>query len=141
MTDARFRTREDRRVNARALIAVLDEVFAAKDWAAWRSILEKSGIAFSAVGTLDDIPHDAQMRASEALVPIDDPRAGAPLTVASPIRIEGQEKVPPTLAPDIGEHTVAVLREAGFAEPEIERLLRAGAIVQAGAGPTSAPGS
>ena len=141
VTDARFRTREDRRDNARALIDVLDEVFAARDWAEWRSVLEKSGIAYSAVGTLDDIPHDAQMRASGALVPIVDPRAGAALTVSSPIRIEGQEKVPPTLAPDIGEHTVAVLREAGFAESEIEGLLRSGAVVQASARPTSAPGS
>ncbi len=67
---------------------------------------------------------------SGALVPIDDPRAGASLTVSSPISIEGQEKVPPTLAPAIGQHTVEVLRTAGFGEVEIERLLRAGVIAQ-----------
>ena len=70
--------------------------------------------------------------ASGALVPIEDPRAGASLTVGSPIQIGGQDKVPPTLAPEIGEHTVEVLRAAGVPGEEIERLLRAGVIVQAG---------
>ncbi len=91
----------------RALIAILDAVFAARDWAEWRRVLESAGIAFGVVGTLDDIPHDAQMRDSGALVPFDDPRGGATLTVSSPVWMEGQDKVPPTLAPEIGEHSVA----------------------------------
>jgi formyl-CoA transferase len=133
VTDPRFAETPNRRKHARALTAILDEHFGTKDWVDWYPILEKTGVAFGVVGTLDDIPHDAQMRASGALVPIDDPRAGASLTVASPLQIDGQEKVPPTLAPSIGQHTVEVLRAAGIAEGEIERLLRAGVIVQAGA--------
>jgi formyl-CoA transferase len=130
ITDPRFATVATRRTNVRALVAILDEVFATKDWPEWRRILETSGIVFGVVATLDDILTDEQMVKSGALVPIDDPRAGAALTVSSPIAIEGQEKVPPTLAPAIGQHTVEVLRAAGFAEAEIERLLRAGVIAQ-----------
>jgi formyl-CoA transferase len=133
VTDPRFAETPNRRKHARALTAILDEHFGTKDWVDWYPILEKTGVAFGVVGTLDDIPHDAQMRASGALVPIDDPRAGASLTVASPLQIDGQEKVPPTLAPSIGQHTVEVLRAAGITEGEIERLLRAGVIVQADA--------
>ena len=129
--DPRFATPPARRANVRALIAILDAVFAGRDWAEWRRVLEASGIAFGVVGTVDDIPHDAQMQASGALVPLDDPRAGAALTVSSPLQIEGQEKMPATMAPEIGEHTVEVLREADVDEAEIERLLRAGVIVQA----------
>jgi formyl-CoA transferase len=130
VNDPRFATVELRRANASALIAVLDEVFAKKDWAEWRAILERSGIAFGVVGTLDDIPGDRQMRESGALVPFEDPRAGASLTVSSPIRIAGHEKAAPAMAPGVGEHTIEVLREAGFAEAEIERLLRAGVVAQ-----------
>ena len=132
LTDPRFAETLDRRTNARALTVILDAHFATQDWAAWSPILEKTGVAFGLVATLDDIPHDVQMRASGALVPIDDPRAGASLTVASPFQIAGQEKVPPGMAPEIGEHTVEVLRAAGIEEAEIQRLLRAGVIVQAG---------
>jgi crotonobetainyl-CoA:carnitine CoA-transferase CaiB-like acyl-CoA transferase len=128
--DPRFATQPARRENVRALIAVLDEVFARRDWAEWGPILEATGIAFGVVGTLDDVLHDTQMRASGALVPIDDPRAGATLTVGSPIGIAGESKVAPRVPPAIGEHTVEVLREAGFDEAEITRLLASGAIVQ-----------
>ncbi len=130
-TDPRFAETAHRRQNARALTAVLDDVFAARDWDEWRHLLETTGVAFGVVGTLDDIPHDEQMRASGALVPMDDPRAGAAFTVSSPIQIDGQQKVPATFAPEIGEHTVEVLRTAGVAEAEIQRLLAAGVIVQA----------
>ena len=129
--DPRFATPPARRDNVRALIAILDAVFAERDWAEWRRLLEAAGIAFGVVGTLDEIPHDPQMRASGALVPLEDPRAGATLTVSSPLHIHGQAKVPAAMAPELGEHTVEVLREAGLDQAEIDRLLRAGVVVQA----------
>jgi crotonobetainyl-CoA:carnitine CoA-transferase CaiB-like acyl-CoA transferase len=130
-TDARFAETQSRRTNARALTLILDAHFATKDWAAWYPILEKTGVAFGVVATLDDIPHDEQMRASGALVPIEDPRAGAAYTVSSPLQVAGQEKIPATFAPEIGEHTVEILKSAGVADAEIERLLATGVIVQA----------
>ena len=129
-SDPRFATIEARRAHARELIALLDDVFARKEWAEWRAILEQSGIAFGVVGTLDDIPGDPQMRESGALVPIEDARAGAALTVSSPFEMDGQDKAKATMAPGVGEHTTEVLREAGFSSAEIERLLQIGAVTQ-----------
>ena len=126
--DARFATTAGRRAHAAALTARLDEVFAQKELADWRRILDAHGIVFGVVGTLDDIPHDRQMMDIGALVPFADGALGGALTVSSPLVIEGQPKSPPRPAPVLGEHTVTVLREAGFAEDHIARLLKDGVV-------------
>lgn len=124
--DRRFATTPARRANAPALVAALDAVFGARPWGEWQAVLTAHTLTFGVVGTVDDARCDRQMAASGALVPIDDPRAGAPFGVASPLWIEGVPKVPPRMPPDLGEHTIEVLREVGYADAEIEALLASG---------------
>jgi crotonobetainyl-CoA:carnitine CoA-transferase CaiB-like acyl-CoA transferase len=126
--DARFATPEARAAHAAELIVLLDGVFARHDRQYWQSLLRENGFTFGVVATMDDVLADRQLRDSGALKPMPDPRAGATHIVDSPIWMEGVEKTPPVLPPTLGQHTVEVLRGAGYDDDEIDRLKESGAI-------------
>jgi formyl-CoA transferase len=123
--DPRFADPDARRANHVALIGILDERFAQRELAEWRERLDAAGVTFGVVGTLEDLLDDEQARASGALVPFED----APgLTVSSPLAIAGVDKRAPRVAPALGEHGPAILREAGFDDDDIARLRGLGVI-------------
>ena len=123
--DPRFASPAARKANARALVDVLDAEFAKRDLADWRTILDGVGVTFGIVATIDETLHDQQMRDSGALVPFAD---GAHLTVSSPFHIDGVDKIPPQRAPALGQHSDAVLREAGYSPDAIGRLRHLGVL-------------
>jgi crotonobetainyl-CoA:carnitine CoA-transferase CaiB-like acyl-CoA transferase len=125
--DPRFTTEEDRVANAHALIAAVGEIFMTQDQAHWRRVLDEAGLVFSVVAAPDDIRTDRQARAAGAVVPFAD---GEMETVSSPLWIAGQVKPLSRHAPEVGEHSVAILRDAGFAETDIQHLRQSGVISQ-----------
>src|SRR3546814_12990820 len=75
--DPRFATKPLRIENARVLVAEFDRTFATRDYAWWRSRLDENGVTFGSVTKLEDIETDAQMLATEVLVPLNDPASAA----------------------------------------------------------------
>ncbi len=126
--DARFATAEARAENTKALIGVLDKLFASRDREFWRELLNDMGITFGEVQSIGDVAQDRQMLESGALRKVEDPNVGASLTVDSPVWMEGAAKTPVKPAPKLGEHTVEVLRAAGYDDAEIDQLREADAI-------------
>jgi crotonobetainyl-CoA:carnitine CoA-transferase CaiB-like acyl-CoA transferase len=125
IADPRFATKRDRHARSIELIGIFDQIFAAKDLAEWRGILDGNGLVFGVVGILDDIPSDRQMLENDVLVPFE---GDTMLTINSPIWIDGSNKQQPRHPPAIGQHSDEVLREAGFDDAEIQRLRTSGAV-------------
>jgi len=123
--DERFATRPDRHARSLELIRIFDEIFATRELAEWRTILDGNGLVFGVVAILDDIPHDRQMIANDVLVPLENDTM---LTINSPIWVDGSKKVKPRRAPAIGEHSDEILREAGYDEASIRNLRASGAV-------------
>jgi len=126
--DSRFADAASRLEHAAELFDILETIFASRPWAEWKPVLEKAGLTFGPIGLISDLEHDEQATASGALVPHADPSVGAKLTVASPLWLDGHEKVQPQTPPGLGEHSEAILRESGYGEEEIRRMIDTGVV-------------
>src|SRR6202045_205012 len=124
ITDPRFATKPGRHARSLELIKLFDEIFASKDLAEWRNILDGNGLVFGVVGILDDIPNDQQMIDNDVLVPFE---GDTMLTINSPIWVDGDRKVQPRRPPGIGAHRDEILRAAGYDEATIRQLRASGA--------------
>jgi crotonobetainyl-CoA:carnitine CoA-transferase CaiB-like acyl-CoA transferase len=125
--DPRFATLAQRRTHAAELTEQLDGVFVQRDSLAWQALFEAAGHTVGLVARTADVVTDEQMRVCGALVEADG-IPGAGLTVDSPFRIDGETKTRPQPAPAIGQHSDAVLRDAGFDAEQIARLRHAGVV-------------
>jgi formyl-CoA transferase len=125
IADDRFATKAGRHARSLELIRIFDEVFATRDLAEWRKILDGNGLVFGVVGILDDIPDDQQMLDNEVLVPFENDTM---LTINSPIWVDGARKAPPRKPPGIGEHSDEILRRAGYDDAAISTLRTSGAL-------------
>lgn len=123
--DPRFASTAARRANARALMDIFDAIFAADTLGHWRRTLDAAGITFGLIGTTEEIAGDEQALAVGALTPLGH---DGMLTVASPFTVEGSPQVPPRRAPDVGEHSSEILRDAGYSAAEIAALKHSGAV-------------
>ncbi|HUO12160.1 MAG TPA: CoA transferase [Caulobacteraceae bacterium] len=120
LSDPRFATPLERFANSHLLVAELDEIFGGDVWETWKERLIASNLAFGIVAEVMDHVSDPQAEANGFLPEFLD---GFGLrTVDSPFYLAGVEKVPPRMAPGIGQHTHALLTEVGLSEAEIEAL-------------------
>jgi formyl-CoA transferase/CoA:oxalate CoA-transferase len=127
-TDPRFASRADRRGNRAELTARLASVFRERTVADWMARLEAHDVLCAPVNRYADLPHDPQVVATRLIVEQQHPRAGRFRTLDTPIRFDRTPGGIRTPAPALGEHTEAVLAEAGLTPAEVAALREAGVI-------------
>jgi len=121
--DERFRTPALRHANAISLVEIIDEIVASKSMAEWDRIFRCHSITWSPVQSNQEASQDRQMEANgvfDEIIP-------GTRTVSSPFLVEGVKKVKPRMAPQVGEHTLEILRSLGYSETEIANMLKRGA--------------
>ena len=126
--DHRFVDPEARAQNHRALIDILDKVFAEMTWDEWDEKIHEYDLIACKVNRLDDLSSDEQVLANGYVVKRDHPELGEFWYVPTPIAYEKTPISFRSVAPQIGEHTDEILSEIGYSPDEIRELRVAQAV-------------
>ena len=122
--DVRFKTSADRNANRAILTKALTEAFAKLDGVAVTLALLKAGVPAGTLNTIGEVLEDPQTAARDMLVERNGYRG-----VASPVKMSRTKASTRHTPPDFGADNRAVLREAGYDEAAIDRLVALGAVV------------
>lgn len=128
--DARFKLNRDRIDNRDTLVALIVEALAPQSADHWLAAIEAVGVPVGPVNDLAQAFADPQVAARGLLVEVDHPVAGRIPTVAQPMKFSKTAPEYRSAPPLIGQHSRAVLADAGFTAEEIVTLEASGVVSQ-----------
>ncbi|MEO6652487.1 MAG: CoA transferase [Ilumatobacteraceae bacterium] len=108
------------------IVDVIDMALSVRSRDEWGPVFDERGLIWGPVLGLHEVTKDAQAEAIGLFPTITHPQLGAYRTVRAPMRIRDVDTAPRRSAPGVGEHTLAILAEAGFDDDEIGRMVDGG---------------
>jgi crotonobetainyl-CoA:carnitine CoA-transferase CaiB-like acyl-CoA transferase len=119
-----FVNNTQRMKNLQSMKARLNEAFAADTQQGWTKKLVEAGIPAGPIYTVDQVFRDPHVQSQGFVEEVLHRTIGNLQLVANPVKRKGGWKEEQNTAPPVlGEHTIEILKEAGFAAPQIEDLL------------------
>ncbi len=126
--DERFASGWLRRVNYGELRPRLESALAQRTTAEWVELLGPAGIAVGPVQNVAQVAADPQLSFRGMFIEAESPSAGPVAFTNTPVKHSRTPGGVHTGAPELGEHTDAILAEAGLSPDETAALRNAGAV-------------
>jgi len=114
-----FKTAEARAGNRTSLNAELNQGFVKKKSAEWVAILNAAGVPCGPIYSMDQVFTDPQVRHLQAAAEVEHRTLGRIRLINQPVKLSRTPAKLAAASPERGEHTVEVLREAGYSDSEI----------------------
>ena len=131
MDDPRFTTFAARQKHFREVWDEIERQVARKTNAQWLELLSNDDIPFSVVNRLEDLTNDPHLKSVNFWSITDHPTEGALRMPANPVRMSASPPEVTRLQPTLGQHSAEILRECGYDEEGIQRLVAAGGACKA----------
>jgi crotonobetainyl-CoA:carnitine CoA-transferase CaiB-like acyl-CoA transferase len=127
LTEDRFATYADRAINRAELEDIIDAVLAEGTVADWLKALSAAGIPCAPVNDVSQALREEHTLARDLILETKHPRFGTVRQVSPAVRV-GPQQVAHRRAPELGEHTAAVLQSLlSYTDADLARLAGAGA--------------
>ncbi|MCH8994243.1 MAG: CoA transferase [Chloroflexi bacterium] len=126
--DPRFANYFDRMAHLADIYAILDDVFPTKSTEEWMALLAEADCICAPVANYEDLVNDPQVRANDYIVEVDHPTRGRISVVGPPWHFSETPTEVAAAAPELGQHTEAILQELSYSWEQIEALREQGVL-------------
>ena len=126
--DPRFAQYFDRMAHLAEIYAILDDVFPTKSTEQWMALLAEADCICAPVAPYEELVNDPQVRANDYIVEVDHPTRGRISVVGAPWRFSETPAEVAAAAPELGQHTEAILQELSYSWEQIEALREQGVL-------------
>ena len=120
---------EDVRKAHRATVEPYEAAFRSKTTDEWLNILDAADVPCSTVNFPEEMYDNPHVEANGLMLSLQHDVLGEVRLPACPVRMSGTPPVEPAAPPSLGAHGPEVLRDLGYSEDAIERLLDEGVLV------------
>jgi len=127
--DPRYDTNEKRTERSAELAPILEPLFREKSTSEWQALLLAKGVPCGAVNEWSEFFNDEQVKAMEMNELINHPVIGPAYVTGIPINFDQTPGKIQRGAPMLGEHTQEVLKEIGYDDEKIDKLVETGVIM------------
>jgi len=131
LTDKRFATLADRVANIDDTYEETAKTMVHRTTQEWLDIFGKTSVPTNAVNTLDGLIEDPHLKAVGFWQEMNHPTEGKLRMTRFPVNFSATPAENRRHQPQLGEHSMEILREAGLSDEEIAALLASRATVQA----------
>lgn len=119
---------ESRARHIDAVNEMLAGLFKTRTTGQWIELLSAADVPYMAMHDLDSILDDPHLQAVDFFQAVTHPTEGLIRQMRLPVTLSETPVVAPRHAPSLGEHTMEILLDAGYAREEIERFSAEGVV-------------
>ena len=123
-----LQTMTDLMEQGQPLVSEVGAIFAGQDLDYWREKLDAAGLIWEPVAELPEVVEDRALRERGAFSIVVHEQAGAMEVVSAPFQIRGADVEVRGPAPEAGQHTRAVLSDAGLTSEQLDALFAQGVL-------------
>jgi crotonobetainyl-CoA:carnitine CoA-transferase CaiB-like acyl-CoA transferase len=125
-----YKTHRDRVLHYDDLARELDAIFKTRNRDHWMTLLEGEGVPFAPELEVQEVENDPQVKHLDVFYSTHHPAYGEVKFARRPITVDSNRTIDLRPPPALGEHTEAILTEAGLTPAEVRDLREAKIIAQ-----------